>query len=412
MILMVCAVFPPEPIVAASLTYDLANALAEIHPVTVLTPKPSRPFGFTFPKKPSVNLKFRQIVLPSYTCSKLKLMGRMRESYSFGKHVSRYIRENKNTIDYVYICAWPLFAPYLVTKTAKRFSIPSVVHVEDIYPESISNRVPFIGNLVQQLFLPMDKFILTNASSVIAVSENMKNHFIQTRKISPEKIALVQNWQDESQFIQFHNQKSEATVYTPKEKPFTFMYMGNIGPVAGVDFVIRSFAQAAVPNTRLIIAGSGSMKEDCMDLAQHYSESSILFLDVPAGKVPEIQDLADVMLLPVKRGAAMSSIPSKLVAYLFSKKPVIACVDGKSDTAQTIKNAQCGWVIPPEEPDKLAQLFQTISTLDAASLNQKGLNGFDFASSNFSKRLNLKKLVDFILIKSGHRTVSIDWTGQ
>jgi len=396
MILMVCAVFPPEPVVAASLTFDLASALAEVRAVTVLTPKPSRPFGFCFSDYSTDERKFEQIIVPSYTCAKFSFFGRMRESYSFGKHVSRYIRENRNKIDYIYICPWPLFAPYLIARTLRKFSIPAAVHVEDIYPESLSNRIPVLGSLIQRLLLPLDKFILANVTSVITVSDNMKKHLIRTRGISQQKIALIQNWQDESQFIQFHTQKTLAQASTKQVETFTFMYMGNIGPVAGVDFVIHCYAQARIQNSQLIIAGTGTMKEECRKIAESYEDASIFFWNVPAGKVPEIQDMADVMLLPVKRGAAMSSIPSKLVAYLFSKKPVIACVDEKSDTARTIQNARCGWVVPPEENQPLISMMKTVSVLSSRKLKKLGNKGFNYALKNFSKNRNLESLVSLI----------------
>jgi glycosyltransferase involved in cell wall biosynthesis len=393
---MVCANFPPEPVVAASLTYDLATELSLIHKVTVLTPVPTRPFGFRLSHKTTEKRKFEQIILPSYTCPKSSLWGRMRESYSFGKYVSRYIRINKACIKFIYVCAWPLLAQYWIVKTAKKFSIPSIIHIEDIYPESLSNKIPVFGNFIQQILLPLDRLTLKTASKVIAVSENMKINFIQTRGISDEKIALIPNWQDESEFIKFHETTNTISVNRHESKPFTFMYLGNVGPLAGVDFVIKSFAKAGLNGARLVISGCGSMKKDCHELALKYKNTSILFWDVPAGKVPEIQDQADVMLLPVKCNGAMSSIPSKLSAYLFSKKPVIACVEENSDTANAIKDARCGWIVPPENTDELIKVFQTVVSIPKNDLQKYGLNGFKYAEENFSKKKNLQKLVNLL----------------
>ena len=40
------------------------------------------------------------------------------------------------------------------------------------------------------------------------------------------------------------------------------MYLGNNGPVAGVEFLIESFFKANIFNSKLIIAGSGSKTND------------------------------------------------------------------------------------------------------------------------------------------------------
>lgn len=44
-ILIVTAVFPPEPVVSAQISYDLATELSKKYNVTVLCPPPTRPNG-------------------------------------------------------------------------------------------------------------------------------------------------------------------------------------------------------------------------------------------------------------------------------------------------------------------------------------------------------------------------------
>ena len=174
------------------------------------------------------------------------------------------------------------------------------------------------------------------------------------------------------------------------------MYLGNNGPVAGVDFLIKSFAKAAIENSQLIIAGSGSRTDACKELARDLGLDNVVFIPVPDGKVPEIQAQADVMLLPVKKGGAMSSIPSKLPAYMLSAKPIIGSLDLKSDTANAIVAANCGIVIEPENEDYLVGAMREIRYFDKNKLIEMGENGFSYAMSNFSKSYNLKQIVNII----------------
>ena len=113
---------------------------------------------------------------------------------------------------------------------------------------------------------------------------------------------------------------------------------------------------------------------------------------MPNGKVPEIQAQADVMLLPIKKGAAASSIPSKLPAYMFSKKPIIACVDSDSDTARVINAANCGWVLAPENTSILADKLKLVYAVSESKLSEKGNNGFDYAMEKLSKKKKLQKV--------------------
>lgn len=391
-IVIFSAAFPPEPIVSAKISYDLAEELSRNNTVTVVCPNPSRPLGFEFVRK-FKNLPFVIEVIDSYTCPKSWLLGRIWESISFGLKCKEFIKSNYIEIDVIYMNAWPIFAQYLILSAAKKYQIKVIAHVQDIYPESYTNKLPSpFKQFFYELLLPIDKFILKNAFHILAISEKMKDYLMRTRIVQSNKISVVTNWHDENEFLNFQKKSKKIT----NTGNLTFMYLGNIGPVAGVEFLVESFAESKLSNAKLVVAGAGSMKEYCKNLSLKYTESIIEFIDVPDGKVPEIQNQADVMLLPVKKGAAMSSIPSKLPAYMFSKKPIIACVDADSDTADSIQKSGGGWVIEPENKYQLIALFKAINEDEQESRVAKGVNGFNFAMENFSKRTNLQKIVSII----------------
>ena len=260
--------------------------------------------------------------------------------------------------------------------------------------------------MIIKLLLPLDKFILKNASRIVVISKNMLNTLVKTRGVSISKIEIIPNWQNENDFIEDNKLKKSSITNELKCNPFIFMYLGNIGPVAGVDLLIESFAKANLTGAMLIIAGAGSEKNKCIELSKSYKDATIEFRDVPKGKVPQIQKFANVMLLPVKKGAARSSIPSKLPAYMFSKKPIIACVDEDSDTANAVKAADCGWIITPENKDELTKSLKAVMSIPDEELQRLGRNGFNHAIENFSRKKNLPKLVDLIIETSSKFNVT------
>ena len=392
-ILIISAVFPPEPVVSSQLSLDIATELSKNKAVVVLSPKPTRPYNYTFEHKDTKH-PFEHIITNSYTCPKSSIFGRLRESYSFGKKCVEYIRNNYSDIDCIYQNSWPLFAQFMIVKAAKRYRISIITHVQDIYPESFTNKLSIGGGVVNSVLLPIDKFILENSTKVLCISENMRNQLQKSRKISSEKFEVLANWQDEENFIKY--QKNNDTIKQAGKTLFTFMYLGNNGPVAGVDFLIRVFHKAQIPNSQLIIAGSGSKTESCKELVRKLGVENVIFAPVPDGKVPEMQAQSDVMLLPVKSEGAMSSIPSKLPAYMFSAKPIIGSLDLESDTARAIRYANCGIVVEPENEDLLAKAMKDISSWDKKEINEKGLNGFNYAIENFSRENNLKRLIEII----------------
>ena len=387
--IIIAAVFPPEPVVSAKLAHDIASSLSISNQVTVLCPKPTRPYGFDFDSNNNSKEKFVRHEIQSFTFPKSSFLGRLRESLSFGMATAKYIRRNHVEIDIIYADTWPLFAQYFIVRAARKYNLPIVIHIQDIYPESLTNKLNKLSGIVNFILLPLDKYILKKSTSIIAISDYMKEYLSRTREISKNKISVVLNWQDESSFLEY------SKTYD-KEDKFTFMYLGNIGPVAGVDLLIDAFVMANIPNTKLIIAGSGSMKVELIKKAALNKVFDIQFWNVPEGKVSETQSKADVLLLPIKKGAALSSVPSKLPAYMFSAKPVICCADSDSDTAKCIKESNCGYVVEPDNREELSKFFTIISKLENRILEEMGTRGRQYALNIFSKEVNLQKLTSII----------------
>lgn len=395
-ILIITGVFYPEPIVSAGLMKDLATELSKNYKVTVLRPRPSRPMGFQIPEYTYSQFPFEVIETESYVHPASSLIGRGKESYSMGKWCVKYIEQHHKEICFIYNAPWHMFGRNMVAKAAIKHDIPYITPVQDIYPESLSSKfpnIPFLKKIINAILLPSDKYLLSHAARIHTISEKMVDYLSKTRGVDKSHFVAIRNWQDERDFVEYVNvHQNEKN----SDAPFTFMYLGNVGPLAGIEVLFDALREAQLPNSRLVVAGSGSAKQSLMEKAKSYKDCNIEFWDVPAGKVPETQSKADVMCLPVKKGYAMSSIPSKLPAYMFSKKPVLASVDAESDTAMCIRDNHAGWVALPEDAVSVAKAMKEAYSLSSEELQGIGENGFEFAIETLSRK-NLKKLVDACL---------------
>ncbi len=390
-ILIINCVFDPEPVVSAKIGKSLAEKLVSLqHQVTVIAPRPSRPFGFKFKQKPIQTAGFTLKHLSSYIHPQSGIIGRLRESVSFGIASYKYIKAHAIDIDIVYMNTWPIFSQLAVAIASMQIGKPYKIHIQDIYPESISNKLPRIfGLAVLQALMPIERFVLRNADRILVISETMKHFLIKSRNLYEDKFEVVLNWQDDSAFIEYQTTWPEGLL--------TFMYLGNIGPVAGIPFVIKSFAKASLKNARLVIAGVGSSKEACIQMAARYPETTVQFVEVPDGKVPMIQSLAHIMILPLTQEVGNTSIPSKLSAYMYSARPIIALAKIGTDIEKMINESKCGWVGDPEDENWLINSFRFVSSLDNTELIQKGRSAKYFADLHLAKEINLNKLVKSIL---------------
>ncbi len=390
-IIILTYLFYPEPIVMSTITEDLATELSKTHNVKVLTSNPCRPFGYDMPKETTkANWTFKRIILDSYTHPRSDIWGRMKENISFGNAARKYINKHHNEIDVIYMNVFPLFAQKMVIKEAKKHGIRTINHIEDIYPEPFKQKIGFIGKILYHLLLPMDKWNIKNATHSIVIGDKIKEYFLRTRKTNSSDISVVYNWQDETRFL-------KPVTTHPKQDYFTFMYVGSISRAAGLQIVIEAFSKAQIDGARLIMAGSGN---ECINLKAECDKNNyknIDFIDAPFEHISEIQAQADVLILPLLKGVSLRAVPSKLTAYLFSKKAIIACVDAESDVANIILKGKCGWVTPPENVDALKETMVRASQCSNSDLINMGNNAYNYVQKNLSRQVNLKKLVDLVV---------------
>ena len=389
-VLIISALFPPEPVVSANLSFDIASAVSKKNNVTVISPYPSRPNGKVFNSQNKSNFSFEHLYVNSYISNKSDIYSRFRESLSFGLKSLKFIRENHYQYDSIYMNSWPLVAQFLTVFGAKRYRLPIVTHVHDLYPESLIQKIPYFKKILYHLLLPIDKYILNNSSYVITISKTMRELLIKSRNLSSSKVNVAFNWQDETLFNKIIRNKTDV------EAKFKFMYAGSISDLAVIEDLILAFNEAKINNSELIIAGDGSDKKRLIALVSKMNFKNIKFIKFNQKNIGLTHSKSDVLILSLKKGASKFAFPSKIPAYMFSSKPILSYVDKNSEISETIKMASCGWSVDPSQIHELSSKMIEISNISKESLKELGENGHKFASINLSKKTNLDIIVNKI----------------
>ena len=386
-ILIVSCVYPPEPYVSAQMSEAIALELSKKYNVTVLCPPVSRPLGNPQYRKFNSTKNYNVISLPSFTCPESKIIGRLRESYSFGKYAAEFIGTHHDSIKVIYANTHPTFGQYLLIKKAQQYNIPIIIHVQDIYPESITKKIGKLGAVIEPLLVWFDKKKMVKSTKIITISPNMRHALIRSRHFKADFVDLVYNWQDESKF---NFVKSNNNI------KFTFMFAGSLNPTASVETIIEAFGISGLKDARLVLAGEGNDKQHCIDVANRYANADIVFETISPKTVPYVQANAAILLLPLKKGISSTALPSKLPAYMFSAKPIIACVETNSDISTIIHKAKCGWIIEPENPKALSMQMIDCFNTSKDYLDKMGESGKQFALSELSMKENLAKICNII----------------
>jgi len=405
-IYIVSPVFPPEPIVSANTSADLAQGLAaREHSVMVITTFPNRPAGkiYTGYKRQFINRKkngsFETLRCFSFFSVHSKLYSRFMENISFGI-ASSLVVMFLGKADVLYANTWPIFAQGLLTLACRLRGIPIVLSIQDIYPESLlsQKRVQQQDSLSTRLLRWLDAKTVGNAAALIVISRHFKTIYTQDRCVPAEKIHIIPNWVDENKLEVNLENNSIRKQHEIPEDAFLVVYGGNIGVAAGLAGVIQAFDRlCAYSKIYLLIAGSGSQLAECRQLARESANPRIIFhspwLD---SETSGVLSAADVCILPTLSNQSIVSVPSKLITYMLAARPVLSCVAEESDIADMLGSACCGWVIPPDNPQALAEKILSLSKFEPRERMIYGEQGRQYALEHMTRAANLPRLIDLI----------------
>jgi colanic acid biosynthesis glycosyl transferase WcaI len=405
--LIVSAVFPPEPVVTAQTSFQIAEELVhQGHQVTVLAPFPSRPDGELFKGYSrslyrKENMGFPVIRCFSFLSRKSTMGSRLAENIGFAITSSVRVLFASRP-DIIYMNSWVIFGSGLVSVVAWLRGIPVAMSVQDVYPESLSQQKRIAPqSLLFRILRALDTRIVHSAKALIVISDRFRETYTVDRGVPGDRVHVLQNW-GETSAVELDPRGAYALrqKYGILDHTTLAVYGGNIGAAAGVETAINAFEYLwNDENICMLIAGAGSRLQVCQKLVETKGLQDRVFFYTPWPKKDTaiVLGAADVLLLPTQGEQSLVSVPSKLISYLLSGRPVLAMVLGNSDTATLITGAKAGWVIPPDDPAGAAAALKYIAASPREGLRAAGTRGLDYALRHLTREANLPKMIQLLM---------------
>lgn len=415
-VVIVSCVFPPEPVVSAKTSADLAKHLAiSDTQVKVITSFPNRPSGKLYPgyRRKFVQKDLHPDGYEVFRCYSLlsstsTMKSRFLENISFGLS-SALILLFMQKPDVIYANTWPIFAIGLITFVAWLRRVPILISVQDIYPESLiaQGRIPKDG-LRAKIFNWIDAKISRSATKIILISEKFIDFFHFHRRIPYNKIVIIPNWIDRKLIDHYADGNIIRQKLKIPQDAFVCGYAGNIGKAAGVEEIIRAFSKAIDrPNLFLLIAGDGPNLENCETLTKLLKVDDRIFFysPWPEDETSEVLMAIDLFFLPTIGNQSLVSVPSKLMTYQLAGKPIVAIVLPESETANLVNLAKSGWVIGPEDQEGLVRIIQHVQRMDKSELEIKGNDGREYILRNLVSEICVPRLAGHLIQASQTRKI-------
>jgi colanic acid biosynthesis glycosyl transferase WcaI len=270
--------------------------------------------------------------------------------------------------------------------------VPFVLWIKDLVPEVAIQLDMMKNRQAIALARCLEKFAYNRAAKLAVLCEGFEEYLIRNG-VPANKVIVSPDWVNTSLIDPDSDGSSFRRDHGILTTDFLVLHSGNVGAKQGLGTVLKAAEILAnQPGITIKIVGDGAAKPALTEEAARMNLCNLEFLPIqPREKFHQALAAADVLLLHQKDAAVESVIPSKLLTYMASGRPILAGVNQVSETAKAIERAQCGIRVDSEQPEQLARALLSLSQ-NRQLQREMGKNGREFVEKNFSRAVILSRL--------------------
>ncbi len=243
----------------------------------------------------------------------------------------------------------PIFLGNAAAVVARRWGVPFVFNVQDIFPDVAVELGALSNERVIAAAARLERSLYQRADAVTVLSEDQAiNVRAKLSTADADKVRIIQNFVDLDRVHPTDRDNAWRRDRGLVGKQIV-MYAGNVGLSQSFDLVQRAAERfRGRPDVHFVINGEGAARVQVDAWAADHDNVSVHdFVD--RAEVSDLLGAADLHLILLKTGLSRSSTPSKLYGIMAAGRPVLASIDPGSEVDVILERSGGGRTVPPDD---------------------------------------------------------------
>lgn len=298
-------------------------------------------------------------------------------------------KKEENAIIFVDISPpFAVLGGYFLSRLRKKARL--ILEITDL-PETVFELGMFDNIILKTVTGRVFRHIYKVSDQIIALTPGARRH-IADLGISQDKITIVTNWLSDKENVIANNVREKIRAKHGWQNHFVVMYAGGHGKAYDLMTLIKAAEILKdAPKLTIVFMGEGERKREYIQYCEDRDLTLCRFIaPVPRNMLGAYLASADVCVNLFYKGEFWNKvIGHKIIDYFEAGRPIIFAGDG--DTADIIRQANGGNVVPPENPEELSRaILEMMENRD--KIRQMGLRGRDYLKREYHKEKLLKRL--------------------
>lgn len=387
----------PEETSTGYVMTRIAQALAERLPVQVLCAQPTYSArGIKAPKR-ETRLGVDICRVRSTTLSNERMVSRIANLVTVT--ISLFLKGllQLRHGDRALVVTNPPILPFAIATACLLRRARCVVLVQDTYPEVLEAAgVAGPRSLLVRTLHRATRILYRFATRVVVVGRGMQAKAqAKLPANQASKVRVIRDWADTDLIQGRPRTPNPLLLELGIEDRFVIQYAGNISRLNDIENLVETMALLVdEPRLHLLVVGRGAKRDWLESEVRRRGLDNVTLADWrPRSETPDMHSGCDIVLIPLIRGMAGVSVPSRLYNSLASERPIIAVVEDESELARVVSEEQVGWVVPPSDPERLAATIRRAAG-DPELLAAMGSRARAVAESRFTRKRTISQWLE------------------
>ena len=237
-----------------------------------------------------------------------------------------------------------------------------------------------------KLYRPFLRRVLTKADRIIATSPNYVRSSPYLSEVA-EKCTPIPLGIDLQRFQRVRGE--DVGMLRRKYEAPLLLFVGLLRYYKGLEYLLQAMANV---NATLVIVGTGPLEEELQTMARKLGLGGRVFFTGAVGEelLPAYYQACDLFVLPAShRSEAFGVVQVEAMAC---GKPVVSTELG-TGTSYVNLDGETGFVVPPRDPEALAQAISRLLGDDQLRL-EMGARARERATQEFSHEIMIDRVVN------------------
>lgn len=279
----------------------------------------------------------------------------------------------------------PITIAKAVEYVKKRDGAATYLMLKDIFPQNAVDigmmTTSGVKGLLYKSFRAKEKKLYALSDHIGCMSQANVDYVLKHNpEISAERVEISPNCVEVTDMsVSEEDKKLMREKYGIPQDKVVYLYGGNLGKPQGIDHMIDCFrSQKNNSKVFFLVIGSGTEYGKIDEWVRLEPQDNVkLMSKLPKEDYIRMVGSCDIGLLFLDHRFTIPNFPSRLVDYMQSKLPTLACTDINSDVGKVMIDGGFGWWCESNSTDAFGKAIQDSMNADLKTMGEKAFQYLD-----------------------------------